>query len=481
MKKIFLILICLCSFKISTLALENDKFHRDYIIGDYGYIYDKGNSSYYSLYYRSIIKDDTNELAYCIEPGTKLSSDSYEKISDYSDVINISSEQMERVKLIGYYGYLYQNHTDIKWYEATQYLIWQTVKPDNWDIYFVDSNKNKVELYPDEVGEILDLVNNHHDKPNLDKTYVVNYLDDLLIEDDYLLLDNYTTDAGLIKNNKLTIKGDLDPGDYSFNLKTVYNDEPYFYVNNDSQNIFTRGNILAQDINIGVHVTAGRVNINECNEEYYKDEFIGGTYEILNIDDEVVDEITCKSDEDCISKILPIGPYKIRIKELDDDYELNNHIYDVNVVDGDSASVTVCSFKKNRNISINNNLSKSDTFNINNTVNNIFNNISNYYSNNVENNTNDSKETTNLLIDNDEKIDLEKKNNKVVKVEESTVENKKCLCGKDNLDKNINLIRDDETQKEIDIPDTYKNNYLYLYLFLISICIHSFILLKHEN
>lgn len=480
MKKIILILICLFGFKYNVFALDNDKFHKDYVIGDYGYIYNKNGSNYYSQFYKAILKDDTKELVYCIEPGTRLSTDSYERLYSYSDKINFSREKMDLVKLIAYYGYLYADHTDIKWYEATQYLIWQTVKPDNWVIYFVDRDQNKVELYPEEVDEILNLVNNHHSKPNIDETYVVNYLDDFVIEDDYQLLNNYKTDIGIIKNNRLFINDDLKPGDYVYNLNTTFNDEPVFYVNDDSQNIFQRGNILDDNISFKVHVTAGRININECNIEHYKDEFIGGTYEILNIDDEVVDEVTCTINDSCLSELLPVGSYKVRVKKLSDEYEYNDHIYDVQVVDGDNSNVTLCSFKKNRNIISTSNINSSDSHNTVTVNNNFLYKIYDYFSNQIQNTEKNLNESSNLICEKDGIITKSAiiKNDDLANIDNN---DNKIDFGREEKEKSLGKAVIASDEKEIDIPNTSKSNYIIPTLFLIIIFLHLFFLNHEKN
>ena len=63
--------------------------------------------------------------------------------------------------------------------------------------------------------------------------------------------------------------------------------------------------------------------INECDEESLDSLIIGGNYEILDQDDEVIQTISCTNAE-CLSDFLPVGNYKIRVKDLPDDYEENN-------------------------------------------------------------------------------------------------------------------------------------------------------------
>lgn len=58
----------------------------------------------------------------------------------------MTEEEWEKISLIAYYGYGYfdskVNHTDLKWYSVTQFMIWQVV-PHGYDIYFTDKLDGK--------------------------------------------------------------------------------------------------------------------------------------------------------------------------------------------------------------------------------------------------------------------------------------------------------------------------------------------------
>ena len=85
---------------------------------------------------RFIRRSSDNQFVYCIQPFSGIdNSTPYEIIrSDYRSMLNFTEEQWERVSLLAYYGYQYNengyNHNDKKWYAITQVMIWRTSRPD---------------------------------------------------------------------------------------------------------------------------------------------------------------------------------------------------------------------------------------------------------------------------------------------------------------------------------------------------------------
>lgn len=312
------------------------------------YIYmDRINKKVYRQF-REIYKEGTNELVYCIEPGATLSQGEYSDEVNYNSKFNIQADKWEKIKKIAYYGYRYQNHTDIKWYAITQYIIWKELMPSNWTMYFVDEHHNKIEnMFKFEIDEIYNLVNNHKDRPALSDEYIFNYNDDIKITDANMLLNRYQSSVGEVNSNILDLNNALDVGEEAeIDLNYKYDKEPKFHYNENGQNILTRGDIFKDKLSISILITAGKVMINECDEESSESVFIGGTYEVLDEDDEVISEITCNKDRKCISDYIPVGSFKIRVKSLPEKYNQNEYIYDFNSENNDLTIVNVCSLKK---------------------------------------------------------------------------------------------------------------------------------------
>ena len=125
-----------------------------------------------------------DEIAYCIEPGVNLYSNSYTYTSDLS-ITNLSKETIDKLKLIAYYGFSYTPgyHREDLYYMATQELIWNLIT--GRETYWVktrDVNGERINIdrYKEEV---MNLVNTHYVLPSFDskeyemelgKTYTIN-------------------------------------------------------------------------------------------------------------------------------------------------------------------------------------------------------------------------------------------------------------------------------------------------------------------
>ena len=81
---------------------------------------------------RFIRRSEDNKFVYCLQPYTDIDNNLpyYDVIrEDYERVLGFSEEQWERISLLAYYGYQYDqngyNHNDQKWYVITQVMIWR--------------------------------------------------------------------------------------------------------------------------------------------------------------------------------------------------------------------------------------------------------------------------------------------------------------------------------------------------------------------
>ena len=341
MKKIYLFLFLFIIF--ITKAHADETFYLGAHVPDI-YIYmDRINRKVYRQF-RMIYKSDSNELVYCIEPGTTLANSAYEVYTNYSPVFNLTEDKFNKIMLIAYYGYNYENHKEIKWYAITQYMIWKEVMPDSWNMYFVDEDHNKLDnLYLNEINEINNLVNNHKKNAGINAAYTTNNSNSITIIGNKDL-NKYTSNIGNIKDDKLIIR-DLKRGKNDINLNLSHYDYSTFFYNSNGQNLLRRGDVEPFHINSYVYVSGGKIKINECDEETFKSDFIGGSYEVLSKDDEVLSSFSC-SDINCISDYLQVGKLKVRVKSLPDKYEVNDRVYDVTVEDEEVTELNICSLKK---------------------------------------------------------------------------------------------------------------------------------------
>ena len=123
---------------------------------------------------RFIRRSEENKFVYCLQPYTDIDNNLpyYDVIrEDYERVLGFSEEQWERISLLAYYGYQYDqngyNHNDQKWYVITQVMIWRTTNPES-QIFFTDTlNGNRISKFDSEIAEMERLVANHYKQPSL--------------------------------------------------------------------------------------------------------------------------------------------------------------------------------------------------------------------------------------------------------------------------------------------------------------------------
>lgn len=196
---------------ISSFLLISNVKAESMIVGDYvDKIYLKKVKGDTKKYLRSqwIYRASDNKFVYCLEPWVIIDeSQEYQETIDFND---ISKTTLDRVKLIAYYGYGYNNHQNDYWYTVTQMLIWKEIDKDA-DFYFTDRlNGDRINLYENEMNEILNLVNNHYKLPSFaNNSYKFSIGKDYQLNDENNVLNLFEIESNdnIIKNNNLlTIK-----------------------------------------------------------------------------------------------------------------------------------------------------------------------------------------------------------------------------------------------------------------------------------
>ena len=277
------------------------------------------------------------KLVYCIQPDARITTNTYNVYSDFK-LSGYSDEVRKQMELISYYGYGYGGHNSLKYYMATQELLW-LLSPDEsikWTTGNTDDTPTIDVSY--EKREIQRLVNNHNVKPSFaERTYHVDVDQEQVIEDKNNDLDRYDIVSvdGLkyrIDGNKIIITTD-NIGDYNFKLvpKNNYNDKTYIYddFSTRTQTLASFGKPDLKEYKFMVRVYPhGDIEINKTNEEGEKlDGVEFGIYDESNN----LKETLITKDGYAKSKILPLGNYIVKeTKELYG-YEKDNTEYKVSI------------------------------------------------------------------------------------------------------------------------------------------------------
>lgn len=234
--------------------------------------------------------------AYCIEPGMPISTTDYIEMNE----LPYSNDIIEKIKLIGYYGYNYENHKTNNYRLATQALIWNLIGGQKVDFYtkqygygdYIDISKEK--------EEIQNLINKHYLKPTINDIEEF-YNNEIIIKDANEVLDNYEIEYQgknnvQIKNNTLIIKI-LKQDKLILKRKKYDNKTSVFYEGNNIKSqmiaVLTLDEIDKIEINLSPIFGELKINKKSNKESIYtlKDAIYG----IYDLENNLIKEI--KTDE----------------------------------------------------------------------------------------------------------------------------------------------------------------------------------------
>ncbi len=195
---------------------------------------------------------------YSLEPTKTFIEGEYTEYANETQVPVVGlPEKWDELRNIAYFGHKYRDRTDIKWYIAAQYLIWDLMLDDDASLYFIDGFGMPISLFEEEITAIKYDIANVKTLPSFghpelgDADFIVKKDTELTIEDKNGILNEFIIDgensAGFIRNdNFLTIKYS------SYGDKIIFMYKPYepnlnmskiYYLNNDTPAYLSRGTV----------------------------------------------------------------------------------------------------------------------------------------------------------------------------------------------------------------------------------------------
>ena len=328
MKKIIMCLLCILAFIIGQNTVQAEQAYISLgaeIPGIRLYLKTPTVEKYKKMY--QIINETTNELVYCVEPGVTLKDGYFEAYQslDFFD-IDLTSEQWNYARTIAYYGYGYQERTDIKWYAATQFIIWEYLLEGKGEIYFVDSNNNQTNTLSQEIAAIKKDVDAHMIVPSFLENATpieVELGDTLTFTDTNNVLSGFHIDKYnlnyQVNGNELTVNFDT-PGTQMlfFNKIPDIKNIPKIYYNPNSQTVINSGKIAYPAGSLEFHVDFPTLKLVKKSTEESLLSLKEAKYGLYYPDGSLYTELI--TDEEGIAYLEEIYPGEYYLQELEAPY-----------------------------------------------------------------------------------------------------------------------------------------------------------------
>ncbi len=335
MRNIIKFLLCISIFfiaKSNVIAEQNYIYLGDVIPDIKLYLKTDKVEKYKNMY--EIINRDTNELVYCIEPGVSL-KDGYFKAYQGVELIDydlgITNDDWNYLRTIAYFGYGYQERNDIKWYAATQFIIWEYLLEGKGEIYFVDEFNNKTNSLNMEIETIKDDVNRYFLLPSfLDGTVKnVKYNESITLIDEYNVLKDcniYNNNLDYkIDGNKITINFNL-AGNNEINFVKSINESsiPKIFYSPTNQTVINKAIIKTPSKQLKFYIANPSFTLIKTTDGDYNLPLEGAKYGIYYEDGTLYQEITTDNTGKAILEQIALGKYYVKEIIPPYGYELNN-------------------------------------------------------------------------------------------------------------------------------------------------------------
>lgn len=342
MKKFYMLFLMTVMFLvgINGVKAESVNIRQDFIKDVWSFHYRNGKVfTFGNLPYNYA----NNNLVFCIQPDAKVVTNTYNVYNDFTKS-GYSNEEKTKMELIAYYGYNYPGHNTLKYYMATQELLWLFSSDER--IKWTKGNTDDTEEINinNEKNEIQRLVNNHNVLPSFAKQkYNIEGGEELKLTDKNNVLNNYNITSSSIKpiinGNNITIKGDkiekikfnITPKYQSNNKQTLIYDD--FSIRTQTLASFSNPKFISGEFEVDID----KIPINIYKKDMDTKELITNSGIKIKIKDlnnnTYVGEYEFKDGK--INIKLPVGKYQIEEISTVSPYILNNQKIDFEIKNND--------------------------------------------------------------------------------------------------------------------------------------------------
>ena len=357
-KKILVVLfvVFLSLFKINSVyAAENDSIlNREFIPNVWSFHYRNGKVWTYG---QLNIKHINGKIGYCIEPESAVNSNVYNSSTDWS-ISKYSEYVKKRMELYAYYGYQFEGHQTIRYYMATQELIW-SFSDDEKIIWTTEdhSDSQKINVQA-EKNEIVRLANKHNLIPSFSNlSYKYNVGDKVNLEDTNYALNGYDIKTDINYNVRDYILSFTVPKRNRVDMLLVpkgrsYDQTIVYSCNFRSQRIATFGVPDNPKSNLSLTIIPDKINVKVNKKDSETKNLITDAGNIIKIKNLDKNEYVKLND----SEEIPVGTDgTVSIYLEDGNYEIE----EVHASNGYSINKEKVKFKVDKNLELDN-----DTYNV---------------------------------------------------------------------------------------------------------------------
>ena len=340
---VIIILSIFYLFTYSVKAGQNDSELVKNYTGHYVYV----NFNNQDHGYNVIRYTMNNKTVYCIELGTDITSYTYNSTDDLQSS-GLTEEQIKYIKLLSYYGYDYKDHNkNIKYYMATQELIWSYLNK-NITFKWIESKTepNNILNIETEKQDILNLIETHLKTPLIPENIKVKVGNSIIVEDKNKVINNYYIEenkyiTAQINGNSLIIT----PNNKYVGIvpiiikeKEEYNDKSTLYYYDNSQKMISAGTIEPNTISSNITIEGAIIYFQKYDKDNNSNQR-SGEATLYDAEYKVYDEynnniglmVTNSNGLSTISGI-PFGKYYFKESKPSQGYLINENVEEV-VVD----------------------------------------------------------------------------------------------------------------------------------------------------
>ena len=340
---LFAVLLVMFTVGIKGAKAEAVTMTREFIDGVWSYHYRGGD---WWTFGNLPFNYANGKLVYCIEPDSRINTDVYYTYGDFG-LSGYSEDTKRQMELISYYGYGFPGHDSLKYYMATQELLW-LFSPDDWIKWTVTNDENSEMIDVSyEKNEIQRLVNNHNRKPSFYGQIFESETDYMTIRDVNNVLDNYRIEVPdnitySIDGDRITFKTNkIGSFEVNFKKKRVVNETTLVY-NNDSlrtQKLAIFGEPYFEEFKLNIVFKGSYVEI--LKKDIDTNEIItdsGNKIKIKNTEtNQYVKDSEYEFNGGKVWLYLPVGKYFIEETNSSNGYYINTNGLNFEIVEGDEA------------------------------------------------------------------------------------------------------------------------------------------------